>query len=382
MPPTCDLLIVGGGPAALAAARAYRESGGEGAVVLASDDTHPPYDRPPLSKDFLRGDTGLDELFMEPPEFYRDHGIDLRLRTTVEAIDPRAGLARLGAEELGWRRLVLATGSRPLPLPVPGGDHPDVLLLRRVADSERIRALAGPGTRVAVLGSGFIGCEVAASLAMRGAEVTLVARDSAPQRNRLGEEAGRRIAGWLEALGVRLRMDTKVERIEDARTVVAGEPIRADVVVAGGGIAPRGELASAAGLAVDEGRVVADERMRTTARGVYVAGDAAFARNAAAGRPLVVEHWGEADRMGEIAGTNAAGGAAVWDEVPGFWSQIGEHTLKYAAWGDGYDRAEVKTGPGPDDFTVSYSRDGRPAGVLTSGRDADYERGRDLIGRG
>jgi NADPH-dependent 2,4-dienoyl-CoA reductase/sulfur reductase-like enzyme len=376
-----DLLVIGGGPAALATARGYREAGGDGRVLLLSGDTAAPYMRPLLSKEFLRGESGPEELPLQPPGWYEEHDVELRLGTRADAIDLRQSTVRAGGGELAWRRLVLATGASPKPLPVPGGDHPDVLLLRRIGDSERIAALAGRGRTAVVLGSGFIGCEVAASLSLLGVEVTLVSQETVPQAARLGDEVGARIAGWLRDLGVRLVLGAKVERVDDGRVVTpsGGTPVEADFVVSAGGIAPRSELAAAAGLARSEGRILADERMRASAAGVYAVGDVALARNAAAGRPLVVEHWGEADRMGEIAGRNVAGEPAVWDAAPGFWSSIGPHTLKQAAWGDGFE--QVVLDADDDGFTAWYGRDGEVAGVLTSGHDHDYERGRELVER-
>src|SRR5687767_3837739 len=146
-----DLLVIGGGPAALATARGYREAGGDGRVLLLSGDTAAPYMRPLLSKEFLRGESGPDELPLQPPGWYDEHDVELRLGTRADAIDLRQSTVRADGGELAWRRLVLATGASPKPLPVPGGDHPDVLLLRRIGDSERIAALAGRGRTAVVL---------------------------------------------------------------------------------------------------------------------------------------------------------------------------------------------------------------------------------------
>jgi NADPH-dependent 2,4-dienoyl-CoA reductase/sulfur reductase-like enzyme len=234
-----------------------------------------------------------------------------------------------------------------------------------------------------VVGSGFIGCEAAASLSMRGIAVTLVSDEDIPHATRLGEEAGRRIQGWLEEHRVQLELGHGVDAIEcgvTVRTPTAALP-DADLVLMASGVRPRGELAEAAGLATHAGRIVVDERMRASAHGVLAAGDVAWARNAAAGRHLGVEHWGDALAMGEIAGRTAAGEDATWDEAPGFWSTIGTRTLKYVAWGDGYDEARFAQRPAGG-WSVWYGRDGVTVGVLAHDADEDYERGRELVESG
>ena len=376
------LVVVGGGPAGLAAARAYRDAGGDGDVTLLTPEPHAPYERPPLSKEFLRAEAEAGELALEDAAWYAEHDVVVRLATPAERLDPeRRTVAPRGGQPLDYDACVLATGSTPLPLPVPGGDHPDVLLLRSLESALGLRRRAEAAERAVVIGAGFIGCEVAASLAMRGARVTLVAREALPQGPRLGEDAGRRIAGWLRAMGVELVLEAEVEAIaEDGRAVrVDGRLLRGDLVLVGGGVKPNAQLAAEAGLTVREGRVATDAGMRASAPGVLAAGDVAFAENASAGRALAVEHWGEALNMGEVAGRVAAGVQdARWEVAPGFWSTIGAHTMKYVAWGDGFDTARLEA---HDDgaFTVWYARDGILVGALCHERDADYERARELI---
>ena len=373
------LVVVGGGPAALEAARAFRAAGGQGVVEMFSDDEHPPYHRPPLSKDYLRGQSQADALPLEQEQFYFDTWIDLYLRTRAIRLDPEARALRLqGGRTVGYDVLVLATGGEPSRLPVPGGDHPDLLHLRSWTDAAHLRAAAARARSAVVVGSGFIGCEVAASLGARGLEVTMVTQEKLPQQERLGEEAADRIAGWLAEYGVRLVAGADVGAVEDGRSVVLADgSLSADLVLVAAGITPRVELAEEAGAACEGGRIRVDASMRTSLPGVFAAGDVVLADNASAGRALPVEHWGDALRMGEVAGTCAAGGADVWAEVPGFWSEIGGRTVKYAAWGDGFDECELEERPGG--FTVWYARDGVTVGVLTHGADDDYERGRRLV---
>jgi 3-phenylpropionate/trans-cinnamate dioxygenase ferredoxin reductase component len=334
------LVIVGGGPAALAAARGYRDAGGDGEVTLLTRELALPYLRPALSKEYLRGEVDEPSLILEPPEWYAEHGIEVRLGATMTAVGDVVELT--DGTAIPFDVCILATGARPRRL----FDGPRTL--RSLADARELAKLQG---RATVIGSGFIGCEAAASLAMKGLEVTLVTDEDVPHQARLGEAAGRRISAWLQGLGVTLRTGTE---------------------------ATEGTLMA---VGIESERIAVDAGMRTSRENVYAAGDLVRAHNASAGRPLAVEHWGEALNMGEIAGRNAAGEDRVWDVAPGFWSTIGTRTLKYAAWGDGFDEARMDE-HAHGAFTVWYGRDGVTVGVLTHGRDADYERGRSLVETG
>ena len=254
----------------------------------------------------------------------------------------------------------------------------------------RLAAAAKRSQTAVVVGSGFIGCEAAASLARRGLRVTLVTSEDGPQRTRLGEHASAQITSWLTDLGVEIRPGVHVTRVAAPRTVHLddGTTLAPDLVLAAVGVQPAaGDLGDPAGLQTHEGRLVADEHLQV-APGVWVAGDSARGLNATAGRPLDVEHWGDALAMGDLAGRNAAAttgsgeetgeGWAAWEEVPGFFSDIGEHSLQYAAWGDGYDHLEVVERTGG--FTVWYAdADDTVVGVLTYNADDDYDRGRGLV---
>lgn len=368
---TAALLVIGGGPAGLAAARAYRENHGAGRVVIVSAESHAPYQRPPLSKDYLRGESGEDELPLVPLDWYDDHQVELLLGSTVRGLDVSGRAVLEDGRALEFDRAVVATGSVPLPPPIPGGER--ALLLRSRPDASRLRAVAAQASSAVVIGSGFIGCEAAVSLALRGLSVDLVTPEGLPQEKRLGTAVGERIADWLRAAGVRLHLGTSVRELPDARSVLldSGTPLRADFVLAATGARPATGVARSAGLAMVGNRVAVGSDMRTSSDLIAAVGDIAFAHNDAAGRHLGVEHWGEAERMGEIAGTVLAGGRASWSRAPGFWSGIGDHTLKQAAWGDGWDDARL-VDHGDDSFTVWYSRAGRCVGVLTHRADDDY----------
>ena len=383
------LLVIGSGPAGVHAATAYVEAGGPGPVCLVSADSDEPYQRPPLSKAVLAGEEPAEVT----PILDDDSGlagIDLRLGTHVDALDVERRLVRTeDGQDLAYDRLILATGSAPTEL--PGADPgAQVFTLRALEHARRLVEAVADARSVVVVGSGFIGCEAAASLAARGLRTTIVTPETAPQAARLGDWAGARIAEWLAAAGVELRTETKVERVEAPANVRLddGSLIEAGLVLAAVGVTQSRAFVEKSGLLTEDGQLVVDEGLRTSDAHVWAAGDVARAQHTVAGRALTVEHWGDAMTMGELAGSNAAahgpdgtGESGRWSDPPGFWSQIGEHTLKYSAWGDGFDDLRV-VDHGQGAFTVWYAdASGELVGVLTHERDEDYERGGDLLAR-
>jgi NADPH-dependent 2,4-dienoyl-CoA reductase/sulfur reductase-like enzyme len=345
-----------------------------------------PYRRPPLTKDLLRGESTEEDLPLESESWLAEHDVSLISGRAV-ALDADAhGVTLSGGRELKYRQLVLATGAEPTRLPVQGADDPAVRVLRTLDHLRELQHRLGRGESAIVIGSGFIGCEIAASLRMRGHRVELVSDETAPNVARLGDEAAATLARWLAEQGVALHLGAAVERIERSAgkfdVVADGSRVSGDVVVMATGVAPRGELAAAtAGIELADGAIPVSTDMRSARADVFAAGDVCRAQNVAAGRPLRVEHWGDALTQGEIAGATAAGKQAAWDQVPGFWSTIGSRTLKYAAWGDGFDQARLERHVGGG-FTVWYAREGQVVGVLTHEADADYERGSELIKQG
>jgi NADPH-dependent 2,4-dienoyl-CoA reductase/sulfur reductase-like enzyme len=377
-----SFLIVGGGPAGFAAANAYREHEPEAGLAIVTDESLLPYQRPPLTKEFLRGETELEQLPLADEGWLQQRSVGLISGRAVAIDAHRRSVTLSGRRVLRYRTCLLATGSEPTRLPVPGVDHPRVRVVRTLLDVQLLLARLDATAHAAVVGSGFIGCEIASSLRRRGNRVTMISDEPAPNQARLGAQAAERIAGWLREDGVELRLGREIERIEHspgACAVVAGPTrVDADLVVLATGAAPRSELAEQLGLTLSEGAIPVDGAMRSECDGVLAAGDVCLAENRAARRPLRVEHWGDALAHGEIAGLTAAGVSAVWDAVPGFWSTVGQRTLKYAAWGDGYDDVTLQPHAGGA-FTASYRRAGRLVGVLTHDADADYERAQDAI---
>lgn len=387
--PTYGLVVIGSGPAGVHAAVAYVDAGGAGRVCLVAADSDHPYQRPPLSKEVLAGEEPPEVTpLVEDDEAEALAQVELRTGVRVESLDTESRVLHTDdGELLAYDRLVVATGSHPRELPgaQPGSQ---VFALRSLDDARRLsEAVAGARSAV-VVGSGFIGCEAAASLAARGLSTTLVTPESAPQVARLGEWAGARLAQWLTAVGVELRTGVQVERVEAPATVRLddGTTLETDVVVAAVGVDQAQDFLEQSGIPTEEGRLLVDEQLRTADPHVWAAGDVARGHHDVAGRHLSVEHWGDAMTMGALAGRNAAasgpdavGEASTWSDPPGFWSSIGEHTLKYSAWGDGHDQ-EHPVDHGDGAFTVWYAdAAGELVGVLTHERDEDYERGGELL---
>jgi 3-phenylpropionate/trans-cinnamate dioxygenase ferredoxin reductase component len=370
------LIIVGSGPAGVSAAEAFRQHNSTDSVRILTEDPALPYARPPLSKEFLRGDAEAADAELHPGQWFDEKSIELVRTSGVEAIDVADQHVRAAGKTYPYRWLVLACGAKPSPFPVPGGEK--ALQLRSLADAKALRSAAAKADSAVVIGAGFIGCEAAASLAMRGVATTLVAPDPVPQAKRLGEDAGERITRLLSEAGARYVGSVSVSGLSDQTVHLDnGVTIEADLILAATGVAPQSALADAAGIKTSAGRIVCDAQMRTSAHNVYAAGDVALAHNSTAGRPVAVEHWQDAVDQGEVAGVGAAGEAAEWDSVPGFWTTIGEATLKYHAWGDGFDRARFVDHD--DGFTVWYEADGAAVGVLTYNADDDYDGGEGLI---
>ena len=367
------LVVIGSGPAGVSAAEAFREHDSEAPVRIMTEDPDPPYARPPLSKDFLRGET--EDVSLHSREWFDERSIELH-RGRVSAIDLVDQVILVGSDRMPYGALVLACGAAPDPLPVPGGDK--ALSLRSLSDARQLRHAAEDAGSAVVVGAGFIGCEAAASLAKRGIDVSVVAPDAMPQERRLGAEAGRRLRELVERTGAHYVGGESVGAIEpDGVRLERGRVIRCDLVLAATGASPNSDLGRAAGLRLENSRIVVGPDMRSSAEDVYAAGDVALAHNTTAGRGLVVEHWQDAVDQGAVAGASAAGRHASWDGVPGFWTTIGDATVKYHAWGDGFEHSRLVARD--DGFTVWYQRGGAVVGVLTHNADDDYDLGEQLI---
>lgn len=336
-----QIVIVGGGLTGASAATEVREQGFSGPVVVVAAEAEPPYERPPLSKGYLAGDAEFATALVHEPSWYDEHGVELLLGTQVTGVDREAHEVSLaGGRTLEYGRLLLATGAQPRPLPVPGGEH--ALLLRTRADSDRIREAVTTGSRVVVVGGGWIGLEVAAMARTAGAEVTLVETQALPLLGVLGPEMAAVFADVHAEKGVRLLLEASVEGVEPDAVHVPGEVLPADVVVAGVGVDPDTAVAESAGLTVDDG-IVVDASLRTEDPDVFAAGDVATAFHPRYGRHIRVEHWANALNQGKAAGRSLLGHDVVFDRLPYFYTDQYDLGMEYAGWvpPEQVDRARV-----------------------------------------
>ena len=365
------IVIVGGGAAGFAAAEMLRRRGWGGQLTMLSADADAPCDRPNLSKDYLAGSAPEEWIPLRGADFYADNRIDLRLATTAERIDLGARTVVLnGGATLAWDRLLLATGAEPVRLPIPGADQPHVFTLRSLADSRAIIARAQGAKTAVVLGSGFIGLEVAASLAARGLAVHVVSLDAHPLERVLGAQLGDFVRALHEAQGETFHMGASIAAIGAGTVQLSnGTQLAADLVVIGVGVKPRLGLAEAAGLKLDRG-VVVDEFLQTSQPGIYAAGDIAVWPGGAAGQPMRVEHWVVAERQGQVAAHNMLGAREPYRDVPFFWSAHHEVTIRYVGHAQAWDEIRIDGDLAAHDCSVSYLQGGRTLAVATIGRDA------------
>lgn len=346
MSPVNAFVIVGGGLAAGKAAETLREHGHEGPILIIGDEQERPYIRPPLSKGYLLGKEARDSIYVHPEDWYAQHGVDLILGTSAKAVDVRAKEVELDDGRLvPYAKLLLATGSSPRRLTVPGADLDNVLYLRRVGDSERLKDAFTRGARIVVIGDGWIGLETAAAARIAGAEVTVLGHSELPLLKVLGREAAEVFAGLHKDHGVNLRPRVEVERITgtggrvDGVRLADGSHLPADAVVVGIGITPNVRLAQEAGLEVRNG-IVTDEHLRTSGADIYAAGDVANAYHPLLGKHLRVEHWANALHQPGTASLSMLGADAVYDRLPYFYTDQYDLGMEYTGYTkpDGYDR--------------------------------------------
>jgi 3-phenylpropionate/trans-cinnamate dioxygenase ferredoxin reductase subunit len=364
-------VIVGASLAGAKAAETLRTKGFTGRVVLIGEENQRPYERPLLSKDYLRGEKPADKLYVHDEGFYADSDIELITGTHVKSLNPGIHEITLsGGARIPYSRLLLATGATPRRLQLPGADLPGVHYLRRIGDADLLRAAITAADRVVVLGAGWIGSEVAACAAQMGAEVTLVAPESIPLERVLGPEVGSVYQELHTEHGIDLRLSTKIEAIvgtgaaQGVRTT-NGSVIEGDLVVVGIGAAPRDELARDAGLSVDNG-IAVDEFLRTSATDIFAAGDVAATWNTRYNKRIRVEHWANALNQGPVAACNMLGQETAYTKVPYFYSDQYDLGMEYNGYASDWDRVVLRGDRAARQFLAFWLKDGRVMAALNA----------------
>jgi 3-phenylpropionate/trans-cinnamate dioxygenase ferredoxin reductase subunit len=362
-------LIIGGGVAAAKAAEGLRAAGGTGSAVVMTAEPELPYERPPLSKDFLRGEAGREKTCTHDEAWYREHDVEVVLATRASTMDPatRTVTTEVG-DQLRYGGLLLATGAKPIRLGLPGEDLEGVHYLRTIDDSERLRAAISRAETMVVIGGGFIGAEVAASATQMDTRVTLLELAETLWTRAVGPHMGRFFEEFLRDRGVHVRTRTGAERLEgdggvEAVVLPDGSRLHADVVVIGVGVRPDVELAERAGLPVDNG-VLVDEHLQATDR-IWAAGDVANAAHPLFGR-IRIEHWAEALNQGLIAGRNLAGAGDRYDRIPYFYSDQFDLSLSYLGHVREWDELVLRGDRNVKEpkFVAWYLRQGTPRAAL------------------
>ena len=364
-----NVVIVGAGAAGTAAAEMLRRCGFDGNVTIVDDDGDAPYDRPNLSKDYLAGNAPEEWIPLRPPGFHEEHRIEI-VRGRAARIDVSARRLEVdGHEALPFDALLLATGAEPVRLNLLGEDSAPVHYLRTLADSRRIIEAAKQSKHAVVIGGSFIGLETAASLRARDVDVHLVAPEAVPLERVMGRELGDFIRTLHEEKGVHFHLGRKPASLErDAAVLDDGTRLPADLIIIGVGVRPRLALAEQAGLAIDRG-VVVNERLETTAPGIYAAGDIARWPDPHTGDRIRVEHWVVAERMGQAAARNILGASERFDDVPFFWSAHYDVSINYVGHAERWDATVVEGDPAKHDVAVRFGAAGKPLALATIFRD-------------
>jgi 3-phenylpropionate/trans-cinnamate dioxygenase ferredoxin reductase subunit len=363
------LVVLGASLAGAKAAESARAAGHDGRIVLVGEERAAPYERPLLSKDVLRGDKGPESVRVHPDGFYAEHRIELVTERAVALDTINRAVELAGGDRIAFDSLVIATGAEPRRLTVAGADLDGVHHLRTIDDAVRLRDAIRSASRVAIIGAGWIGSEVAASAREMGADVVLIDRGSVPLQRVLGPQLGAVFAQLHAEHGVQLRPGATVAELRGTKCVEAvvledGRVEPADVVVVGIGVTPRTELADAAiGMRVEDG-IRVDRRLATNVDRVYAAGDVANAWHPRYRRHLRVEHWANALHQGLVAGRNAAGARDVYDRLPFFYSDQYDVGLEYVGHGDVNDAVAVRGDLDARKLVAFWHRDGHVTAAM------------------
>jgi 3-phenylpropionate/trans-cinnamate dioxygenase ferredoxin reductase subunit len=378
------ILIVGAGQAGAQAVDTLRREGFEGRLVLIGDEPHLPYQRPPLSKQFLAGEMAAERLPFRHQAFYEQHRVELKLGLPALSIDPKARRVTLAdGQALSYDRLLLSTGARSRPLTCPGAHLPGIHYLRSIADVDAIRKGLRPGARVVIIGGGYIGLETAATARKLGCAVTVLEMADRVMNRVVASSVSEYFEREHRTQGVKIICNTRVVRLEGPRTVervvcADGSAYEADVLIAGIGAVPETRLAAQAGLTCDNG-IVVDSHCRTSDPVIYAAGDCTNHPSERFGMRVRLESVDNAFEQGKSAALNMQGRATQHDRVPWFWSDQFDNKLLIVGLSQGFDQQVLRGDPATRAFTVCYLKGGELIAVEAVNHSKDYMAGRKLI---
>ncbi|HEX7058740.1 MAG TPA: FAD-dependent oxidoreductase [Solirubrobacterales bacterium] len=383
-----DFLLIGGGMASAHCATELRKRGAAGSILLVGREPEPPYERPPLSKEYLRGEAERADAYVQPQSWYEENGVELLSSCNVMSLDPEERTAKLqGGEEVAFGKALLGTGAMVNILRVEGAENEGVHYLRAYGNSDAIRADAEAAEHVVLIGGSYIGSEVAASLTARGTKCTIVMMEDVALSRTFGADAGRWFQERLESHGIEVLGGEELEAFEGDGRVKAvltksGRAIECDAVVVGAGVRADAMLAQRAGLEVDDG-IVCDSKLQTSAEGIYAAGDCCSYDSVVHGRRLRVEHWDVAMQQGMHAAGNMLGDDRDYDVVPYFFSDLADWaSLEYVGPAFDWDEEIWRGDRDGGEFSVWYLKDDRVAGCLSVERSEDLAEARRLLADG
>ena len=384
-----DFLLIGGGLAAASCASELRKRGAEGSILLAGREPEPPYERPPLSKEYLRGEAERADAYVNPLAWYEENGVELLTGRNVMSLDPEARTAKLqGGEEVGFGQALIATGAMVNILRVEGAENEGIHYLRAYGNSDAIRADAEAADHVVLIGGSYIATEVAASLAARGTKCSLVMMEDVALSRTFGADAGRWFQAKLEEHGVEVHAGEELEAFEGDGRVGAvvtksGLSVACDTVIVGAGVRPDAILAQRAGIEAGDGGIVCDSKLRTSAAGIYAAGDCCSYDSVVHGRRIHVEHWDVAMQQGMHAARAMLGEDRDYDVVPYFFSDLADWaSLEYVGPARDWDEEVWRGDREAGEFSLWYLKDGKVAGALSVERSEDLAEARRLLADG
>jgi 3-phenylpropionate/trans-cinnamate dioxygenase ferredoxin reductase subunit len=383
-----DFLLIGGGMASAHCAAELRRRGAEGSILLVGREPEPPYERPPISKEYMRGEAERADAYVNPASWYEENDVELLTGRNVMSLDPEARTAKIqGGGEVGFDKALFGTGAMVNILRVEGAENEGIHYLRAFGNSDAIRAEAEGAEHVVLIGGSYIGTEVAASLTAKGTRCSIVAMEDVALSRTFGTAAGRWFQEQIESRGVEFHGGEELEAFEGDGHVSAvlaksGLSIECDAVVVGAGVRPDSMLAERAGLEVD-GAILCDSKLQTSVQGIYAAGDCCSYESVVHGRRIHVEHWDVAMQQGIHAAANMLGADRDYEVVPYFFSDLADWaSLEYVGPAHEWDEEIWRGSRVEGEFSVWYLKDGRVAGALSVGRSEDLAEARRMLAGG